>query len=111
MKKFLFCPYCSRILFYTDNEENSILAFDDSDIGGFTGFDDEVDDVEEEVVADIKAIASDDYDDSAEVFSAPEIFDNDGFDSEDEFDEEDDLKAKTKKKILMMIQWKKVLML
>ena len=92
-EKILFCPYCSRILFYSDHEENSILAFDDSDIGGFTGFDDEIDDAEEDVVEDIKAIASDDYDDNAEVFSAPEIFDNDAFVEDDDFEEEDDFES------------------
>ena len=94
-EKILFCPYCSRILFFTEHEETPTLAFDDSDIGGFSGFDDIDDEIEdtEEDIADDKSIASDDYDDSGDFFESPEIFNNDGFDEEDEYEEDDDFES------------------
>lgn len=92
-EKILFCPYCSRILFYTDQEDNTLLAFDDSDIGGFSKFadvDDEIDEIDEELPVDAKVIISDNYDDNGEFFESPEVFDNDAFVEEEEFDGEDD---------------------
>jgi predicted nucleic acid-binding Zn-ribbon protein len=90
-EKILFCPYCSRILFYTDHEENSLLSFDDGDIGGFSKFDDIEDEVEDEIPADVKAIVSDDDDGNSVSLEEAEIFAaSDDFEEEDNFEEEED---------------------
>ena len=96
-EKILFCPYCSRILFYTDNEDNSFLTFDDSDIGGFSRFDeldDSDEDLDEVIGDDIKTAVSDDFEDSDEFYEDEEIFDADEFEEdefeEDEFEEDED---------------------
>jgi uncharacterized protein len=46
-EEILFCPYCSRILFYEESEEESTLMFNDEDSGSLAdlaGFDEDVED-------------------------------------------------------------------
>jgi len=47
-KEFVFCPYCSRILYYEESEEGEEDFFNTDDMGALSDLDEEVDDEEEE---------------------------------------------------------------
>ena len=103
----LFCPYCSRILFYVESDKDTFLSFKDSDIGGFSDYDFEEEEFEDEELAE--AVRTDviskreplpghddeDYDeDEEEIFEEeePEIFEEEAekFEDEEEFVEEEE---------------------
>jgi predicted nucleic acid-binding Zn-ribbon protein len=51
-EEIVFCPYCSRILYYEESDQNLVEAdyFDGEDAGGLTDLDDLDDDEEDEIV-------------------------------------------------------------
>jgi RNase P subunit RPR2 len=47
-EEIVFCPYCSRILFYEESEEGEEDFFDTEDAGSLSDLDDDDDELEEE---------------------------------------------------------------
>ena len=103
----LFCPYCSRILFYVEADKDTFLSFKDSDIGGFSDYDfDDDEEFEDEDFADntnsdviskrepLRGHDDEEYDedDEEELFEEeePEIFEEEPekFEAEEEFEKE-----------------------
>ncbi len=85
-EKILFCPYCSRILFYQESEEgDNTNYFAMNDTGSLNDLDDSFDEDEDD--EDEDDIASDDAENSEES-SEDEI--SDGEDENDDEEENDE---------------------
>lgn len=81
--KILFCPYCSRILFYKESEDNEEEYYTMSEAGSLSDFDDDFDDEQNDV--DNNDYSDDGYDDSS---NYEDELDHDE-DEKDDSDEED----------------------
>ncbi len=61
-EEIVFCPYCSRILFYEESDQEAHDYFDDDDAGSLADLDDMDEDEEDEEEEDDVRISSMDYD-------------------------------------------------